>query len=104
MEARAGVDGARRPWALRALVAGYGEAGRTAEARRAAATLAADYAGGEHERYGLGEGVRLALSDGDREAAGLLLASLEALTPRRWRPRWRGARRPHRRPSDPPAP
>ena len=81
LEARTATEGTQRPWALRALVAGYGGAGRTAEARRASATLAADYAGAEHERHGLGEGVRLALRAGDHDAAVALLAALEALYP-----------------------
>lgn len=70
-----------RPWALRALVAAHAADGAVGEARRAAGTLAADYAGSEHARYGLAAEVGLALRAGAPEAAVSALASLEAVWP-----------------------
>src|SRR5690606_41834773 len=56
----AGQPGEGRPWALRALGVARASAEGYADARAAADTLAAAYAGSEHARFGLGLAVRVA--------------------------------------------
>lgn len=81
MEAHAATEGARRPWAMRALFAAHVGESRTADARALADDLARDYAGTEHEPHALYESVRLALRTGDVDGAQRGLAALDSHHP-----------------------